>query len=170
MAVAQTGPDGNLWICVKDNVGNCGVVLKKLEAVLDKVSAENAVGKGFMRRPVKHIRLNLNKKDIQGFSSEVQTYERALAIAFNAINACVFRRCQIDISLTVMQLRGDATRSHRCRSDETARDNRNGHSRPFAKSTTSTTLGRWRLFRSYQVTRAVPPSGKHFQIQRQHGS
>ncbi|KAG4435919.1 hypothetical protein IFR05_008613 [Cadophora sp. M221] len=87
VAVAQTGPDGNLWICVKDNVGNCGVVLKKLEATLDKVSAENAVGKGFMRRPVKQIRLNLNKKDIQGFGSEVQTYERALAIAFNAINA-----------------------------------------------------------------------------------
>lgn len=63
------------------------MVLKKLEAVLDKVSAENGVGRAFMRRPVKAMRLNMNKKDIQGFGSEVQTYERALAIAFNAINA-----------------------------------------------------------------------------------
>ncbi|KAH7369804.1 hypothetical protein BKA65DRAFT_5389 [Rhexocercosporidium sp. MPI-PUGE-AT-0058] len=101
VALAQSGPDGNLWICVKDSVGNCEVVLKKLEAVLDKVSAENAVGKGFMRRPVKQIRLNLNKRDIQGFSSEVQTYERALVIAFNAISACAaMRRDHTDAEVT----------------------------------------------------------------------
>ncbi|PVH87971.1 hypothetical protein DL98DRAFT_632184 [Cadophora sp. DSE1049] len=92
VAVAQTGPDGNLWICVKESVQNCEVVLTKLEAVLDEISAENGVGKGFMRRPVKQIRLNMNKKDIQAFGSEVQTYERALSIALNAINACAAMR------------------------------------------------------------------------------
>lgn len=87
VAVAQTGPDGNLWICVKESVGNCEVALKKLEDVLDKISADNGTSKGFMRKPVKQIRLNMNKKEIQGFGNEIQTYERALTIAFNAINA-----------------------------------------------------------------------------------
>ena len=87
VAVAQTGPDGKLWICVKESVGNCEIILKKLEDVLDKISAENGASKGFMQKPVKQIRLNVNKKEILGFGSEVQTYERALTIAFNAINA-----------------------------------------------------------------------------------
>ncbi|KAL2072167.1 hypothetical protein VTL71DRAFT_11510 [Oculimacula yallundae] len=101
VAVAHTGPDGNLWICVKDSVGNCEIVLKKLEAVLDKVSAENGAGKGFMRKPVKQVRLNLNKKDIEGFGGEVQAYERALSIAFNAINACAaIRRESTDAEVT----------------------------------------------------------------------
>lgn len=86
VAVAQTGPDGNLWICVKDSIGNCETVLKKQEAVLGKVSSDIAVGRGFMRQPVKQIRLNLNKKDILEYGSEIQTYERALGIALNAIN------------------------------------------------------------------------------------
>ncbi|KAK0113746.1 hypothetical protein ONS96_014602 [Cadophora gregata f. sp. sojae] len=59
------------------------------------------MGKGFMRRPVKQIRLNMNKKDIQGFESEVQSYERALSIAFNAINACAaMRRDHTDVEVS----------------------------------------------------------------------
>lgn len=67
-------------------MANCEVVLRKLMKVLDKVSVETVVGKGFMRKPVKQIRLNISKKDIQSFGGEFQTYERALGIALNAIN------------------------------------------------------------------------------------
>lgn len=71
---------------MRDSLKKCEAVLKKLDHTFDRVTAENVAGKGFIRRPVKQMKLNMSRKEIQGFRSEFQTHEMALGIALSAIN------------------------------------------------------------------------------------
>jgi hypothetical protein len=86
VAAAQSGPDGALWVSVKDSIARCATVLKKFEQLLNRVSTENGASRSILKRSVSKIKLGLNMNDIDGFRGEIDIYHRVLVIALNSIN------------------------------------------------------------------------------------
>lgn len=87
MAAAQNGPDGTLWICVKESITNCPASLEKFQRVLKRVSSDNGgSGMNILRRSVSKVKLNISTGEISGLRMEIESYHRALDSGLNAIN------------------------------------------------------------------------------------
>ncbi|KAH8784561.1 hypothetical protein F5882DRAFT_126518 [Hyaloscypha sp. PMI_1271] len=101
VAAAQTGPDGQLWVSVKDSISRCAAVLNKFEQLLNKVSTDSGTNRSILRRSVSKIKLNFNTNDIDGFRTEIDIYHRVLIIALNSINTCaILRRDRTDAEVS----------------------------------------------------------------------
>jgi hypothetical protein len=86
VAAAQSGPDGQLWVSVKDSISRCAAVLNKFEQLLNRVSTDSGTNRSIWGRSVSKIKLNFNTNDIDGFRTEIDIYHRVLIIALNSIN------------------------------------------------------------------------------------
>jgi hypothetical protein len=88
IAAAQSGPDRALWVCVKDSMANCQVVLENFEGVINGVLNENEIGssRGILKRSFSKVKLDFRMGDIDALRTEIETYHRVLGIALNSIN------------------------------------------------------------------------------------
>ncbi|PMD54883.1 uncharacterized protein K444DRAFT_666840 [Hyaloscypha bicolor E] len=101
VAAAQTGPDGQLWVSVKDSISRCAAVLDKFEQLLNRVSTDSGTNRGILRRSVSKIKFNFNTNDMDGFRTEIDIYHRVLVIALNSINTCaILRRDRTDAEVS----------------------------------------------------------------------
>ncbi|KAH7009814.1 hypothetical protein EDB80DRAFT_414451 [Ilyonectria destructans] len=91
VVVAEIDPDGNLWISVRDTLGDISSTLDKLKLLLADVqkSSTSVFSRGFLRKPTKQIRFSLRLKDINNFKERIKSYNTAMASALQMINVCL---------------------------------------------------------------------------------
>jgi hypothetical protein len=86
IASAQTGRDSDLWYSVRASMGDCKNTLEQLHGKLDDVQKRSFIGRGFLRKPVKQIKLNMKSKDISTYQQRIHSYSLAMHGALQAIN------------------------------------------------------------------------------------
>jgi len=86
VAIASHGPDAELWASLKPSLKDCRKTLEKLHQKLEDVQKSSFIGRSFLRRPVKQIRLNMKTKDIVTYQQRIHSYSLAMHSALQAIN------------------------------------------------------------------------------------
>lgn len=86
IAAAETNNNGNLWASVKASINDCKITLAKLDSKLDEVQTGGFLGRGFLRKPTKLVKLNMKMKDIVLFKQQVHSYNNAMQSALQMIN------------------------------------------------------------------------------------
>lgn len=91
VVVAEIDPDGNLWISVRDTLGDISSTLEKLKVLLADVqkSSTSVFSRGFLRKPTKQIKFSLRLKDINNFKERIKSYNTAMTSALQMINVCL---------------------------------------------------------------------------------
>jgi hypothetical protein len=77
-AIKRADPDGTLWQSVNASIDECNVTLKKLKKKVDSVGTDGLLGHGFLRKPVRQIKLDLGAKDIANFRAQIQSHNTGL--------------------------------------------------------------------------------------------
>lgn len=91
VVVAEIDPGGNLWISVRDTLGDISSTLEKLKVLLADVqkSSTSVFSRGFLRKPTKQIKFSLRLKDINNFKERIKSYNTAMTSALQMINVYV---------------------------------------------------------------------------------
>lgn len=83
---AQAHSGGNLWGSVRSSLDDCSDTLGKLDKKLEDIQKGSLLGRGFLRKPTKLIKLNMNMKEIMGYKQRVSWHNSAMQSAFQLIN------------------------------------------------------------------------------------
>jgi len=94
ITIAQTDPDGDLWVSVKSSLDDCKSTLEKFKQKLDEVNGNSFLGRGFLRRPTKQIKLNMMMTAITAFRNQVNSYNSGMQSALQMINVCLLLQNQ----------------------------------------------------------------------------
>jgi hypothetical protein len=86
IAAAETHSDGNLWGSVRASLDDCQSTLGKLNKKLDELQNGSVFARGFLRKPTKLIKLNMNMGDILLFKQQIHSYNNAMQSALQMIN------------------------------------------------------------------------------------
>jgi hypothetical protein len=89
IVAAEGGSNSNLWASVKATIDDCKSTLGKLDTELDEVQKGGFLGRGFLRKPTKLVKLNIKMKDILLFKQQVHSYNNAMQSALQMINVYV---------------------------------------------------------------------------------
>jgi hypothetical protein len=87
IAAAEPSNNGNLWVSVKASLDDCKNTLGKFDTKLDEVRTGGFLGRGFLRKPIKLVKLNMKMKDILLFKQQVHSYNNAVQSALQMINS-----------------------------------------------------------------------------------
>jgi hypothetical protein len=87
--VAYAGADASLWTSIKDNVENGRKTVTKLEKALDNVSKTSIFGRGFLRKPVKALKMNLSSDDIVRYRQRITSHHLAMQGGLQMISLCL---------------------------------------------------------------------------------
>jgi hypothetical protein len=87
IATAELTNNSNLWVSVKASLDDCKNALGKLDTKLDEVQTGGFLRRGFLRKPIKLVKLKMKMKDIHLFKQQVHSYNNAMQSALQMINA-----------------------------------------------------------------------------------
>jgi hypothetical protein len=85
IAIASNS-DRDLWSSVRASLDDCQKTLKRLDKKLDELQASSFLGRGFLRRPTKLIKLNMSMKDITTFKQQIHSHSNGMQSALLMIN------------------------------------------------------------------------------------
>lgn len=77
---------------MRSSLDDCNNTLEKLDKKLDDVQKSSRIGRGFLRKPTKLIKLNMNMKEILAYKQRVSWHNSAMQSAFQLINVCLALR------------------------------------------------------------------------------
>jgi len=78
LAIQRADPHGTLWEAVKASIDECNVTLEKLKKKVDGIGIDGLLGHGFLRNPIRQVKLDLGAKDIANFRAQIQSHKAAL--------------------------------------------------------------------------------------------
>ena len=90
IVIAQANRDRDLWGSVKKSLDDCERTLGKLSIKLDELQAGSFFGRGFLRKPTKAIKMNMNMKEIGTFRQQLHSHNSGMQSALSMISVWVF--------------------------------------------------------------------------------
>lgn len=85
-AAEQNGPAEELFWTTRSTLDAIRTTLDKLDAALAVVDKRSRLGRGFLRRPVKHAKLSLKAGDITAYRERIKSYNIVLTSILQMVN------------------------------------------------------------------------------------
>jgi hypothetical protein len=82
-ARSQMDPQGDLWYSVRLTLDECTVTMNDLDKQVEAISNS---GFRFLRRPTKHMRLNMKSGEILVLKQRIQSYNGTMQIAMQVLS------------------------------------------------------------------------------------